>query len=105
MQSAEIMAEYLDLADKSHSVREAKAHFSDILAQLDEGPALVKVHGKPRAIIMEAHQYQALLAKAEAYEVLAAYQLAKQEPSLSLEQFNQSMDALLDELAVDDGVQ
>ncbi len=99
MLNAETMADYLVIADNSLSVRDAKAHFSDIIESLDENPVLVNLQGKPKAVIIEAHQYQEMLAKAEAYEVLAAYNKARTEPSLSLEEFNQSMDTLIAELA------
>ncbi len=98
MLNAETMADYLAIADNSLTVRDARTHFSAIIARLGENPVLVNVEGKPKAVIVEAHQYQEMLAKAEAYEVLAAYNKARTEPSLSLEEFNLSMDALLTEL-------
>jgi prevent-host-death family protein len=102
MLNAETMADYLAIADNSLSVRDAKAHFSDIIAELDDNPVLVNMQGKPKAVIVEAHQYQEMLAKAEAYEVLAAYNKARTETPMTLEEFNYSTDALLAELAAEE---
>lgn len=80
MQNAETIAEYLEISEKSLAARDAKAHFSDVLAGLDAGPVMVNVYNKPRAVIVEVRQYQELLEQAEAYRLLQIELAAEAEP-------------------------
>ncbi len=46
---------------KIWQVQEAKAHFSELIDQAErEGPQTITRHGKPRAVVLSAAEYEAL---------------------------------------------
>jgi hypothetical protein len=63
MQSAESLIGYLEISEKSLAARDAKAHFSEVLAGLDEGPVMVNLYNKPRAVIIEVNVLSNCLSK------------------------------------------
>jgi PHD/YefM family antitoxin component YafN of YafNO toxin-antitoxin module len=80
MQSAESLIGYLEISEKSLAARDAKAHFSEVLAGLDEGPVMVNLYNKPRAVIIEVKRFVELLEQAEAYLLMEAAAQAATEP-------------------------
>lgn len=67
------------LAEGGYNVRDLKAHLSEILNGLDAGPAVIKQRNRPTAMIVNIAQYQDILAKAEAYELLQIAEEAERE--------------------------
>ncbi len=68
MLDAERLGDFLELTDGSMGVRELKANLSAVLERLKDGPVMVNVRNKPAAMIIDIHEYQTVLERAEAYE-------------------------------------
>jgi prevent-host-death family protein len=81
VQNVDALAGYLDISEKSLASRDAKAHFSEVLAGLDEGPVMVSVYNKPRAVIVEVKRFLELLQQSEALNIMLALKQAEAEPA------------------------
>ncbi len=69
MTNPERLDEYLEMADASVNLSDAKNRLSELVSGLTpESPVLLNVRNRPRAAIIDIDFYLDLLRKAEAYE-------------------------------------
>lgn len=81
------------MATKIVTVSELKTHLASVVAQLEtEGvPIFVTLHGKPRAVLVQYQEYEALLEKLDDLEDALAMQQAlssPQEEAVSLDEYD-----------------
>ncbi|GEM_PF-2188418 len=65
------LAVTLNLQDRAIGVREVKSRFSALAAGLSEAPkepVVIKSDGRLIAVLLNIHEYQRLLARAEEYD-------------------------------------
>ncbi len=87
MTTAEQLAEYVELSNKSINLAEAKNNLSQLISGLTaDTPVLLNVRSKPRAAIIDIRSYIELLSKAEAYEHIRLADEADAGKTISIEE-------------------
>ena len=79
------------MAIKIVTVSELKTKLASVLAQLDGVPVYVTQHGKPKAVLVQYEEYEALLEKLDDLEDALAMQQAlssSQEEAVSLDEYD-----------------
>ena len=81
------------MATKIVTVSELKTHLASVVAQLETAsvPIYVTQHGKPKAVLVQYDEYEALLEKLDDLEDILAMQQALASPreqSVSLDEYD-----------------